>query len=321
MLFSNSVKHTRRRFVALIGATLTSSAVGGQGKAPPPEVPVAEPESNEASAAEALVLYLNLLDEVRESILQVEVKALSDLKDRVSYHLGGIIRQARESNAADSETQTRLVRRIREAEPTQRQFDDEREERLGALRNLDSNIAAVKKQIVDAAALLRGFITYDRYDPKPKSAHSVDRSMAARAASAKITSAIGTLSAMTSLEAIPIASRQADTLIMILRAVDDSLNKPQFEPTNKVRSDHAHYSQLISITQAKERAKQIIRNHFPPGLGLQVWIGFRGVWHVLEGVGDEDIRRRLLTDCLKVIPSWGGDRDGAAAELAKLRYL
>lgn len=316
-LFSHSGKHGRRGFIALTAAALTSITVKAQSTGLPQQTDLSS-LLDDVSPADSLMLYLDLLDGVRESILEVELNELSDLKDLVSDRLKRVIRQGDRvrASSSDPEAQVQLLQSIKDTEPVQNRFDDERTKRLDAIRALGSNIGDIKSKIVAAATILRGFKTFES---RSESAHSIDDQVV-KAASASLNSAIGKLRELTSLSNVPVASAKAETLIMILEAVDSSIHKSRSDPAKKSGIDHAHVGQELTITQAKQRAKQVIREKFPPGLFLQVWIGFAGVWHILEGVADESTRRRLLIDCLKVVPSWGANRDGAASELAKLRY-
>jgi len=316
--FSNSVKQGRRGFIALTTAALASITVNAQRTVPPQQTEL-NPLLDDVSPADSLMLYLDLLDGVRESILEVELRELSDLKNLVSERFRRIIGQAEQVSASNSdpEAQAGLLQTIKDSKAVHRRFDDERNERLDAIRALGSNIDSIKQSIVTAATILRGFKTFDSTG---ESAHSADTDQVVKAASASLNSAIGKLRELTSQSRVAVASYKADTIIMILEAVDSSIRKPKSDPAKKSGIDHAHFSPQMTITQAKQRAKQIIRDKFPPGLFLQVWIGFAGVWHILEGVADESTRRRLLIDCLKVIPSWRANRDTAASELAKLKY-
>ena len=105
---------------------------------------------------------------------------------------------------------------------------------------------------------------------------------------------------------------------MILQVLNDSIERMKGPPK---RNHHStHITPQMSITQAKQLAKQIIKQRFPPGNRVQVYLGFVGAWHILDAVSDEASRKRLLIECLKIVPCWGGDRDGAAVELARIRY-
>jgi hypothetical protein len=303
----------RRSFLGLAMTSLVATQVNAQQRNPTCPVE-SDDEVDKISAADSLLVYSELLEDIRRSTLEYEVDELSKVKNEVSAGLQRILDSAFRVNKNNPTPQSLndLLDDIERTEELKRRFDIEREKRLSEIRQLDNRINEIREIMLTACALLK---------PAETAGQQAERGANINEASKMLNRAVERLNQLPGASTLG-SNNAVANLVQILKVVDKSIKDPSrgsSSPTRGTHSAHAFVNQL-NESAAKERVKSIIREQLPPGVRLQVWWAFAAVWRILTGVGEKSTRQRLIRDALKVVPSWGGNKDQAAELLSNITF-